>query len=96
MCKYLPRLREEASKRSLLTNSHSNFQIANSSIRYGIGVTKEVGQDFANMGAKRVCVMTDPFLKNLPAVKTTLDSLTKSGVQFELYDKVRVEPTEKR
>nr|XP_018911317.1 PREDICTED: probable hydroxyacid-oxoacid transhydrogenase, mitochondrial [Bemisia tabaci] len=71
------------------------FEIANSSIRYGIGVTKEVGQDFANMGAKRVCVMTDPFLKNLPAVKTTLDSLTKAGVQFELYDKVRVEPTEK-
>lgn len=38
--------------------------------------------------------MTDPNLINLAPVKTAIDSLTKHGVDFEIYDKVRVEPTE--
>lgn len=68
--------------------------MACSTIRYGIGVTREVGMDMVNLKAKKVCVMTDPHLVNLSPVKTTIDALTKSGVNFELYDKVRVEPTE--
>lgn len=70
--------------------------MACSTIRYGIGVTREVGMDMVNLKAKKVCVMTDPHLVNLSPVKTTIDALTKSGVNFELYDKVRVEPTEQR
>jgi hydroxyacid-oxoacid transhydrogenase len=70
--------------------------MACSTIRYGVGVTQEVGMDFANMKAKKVCVMTDSNLSKLPVVKTTLDALAKQNVDFELYDKVRVEPTEKR
>lgn len=38
--------------------------------------------------------MTDPNLVNLAPVKTAIDSLSKHGVNFEIYDKVRVEPTE--
>lgn len=67
-----------------------------STVRYGKGVTKEVGMDVANMNAKRVCVMTDSNLVNLPAVKVTLDSLSKNGIDFDVFDKVRVEPTEER
>uniref|UniRef100_A0A8D9BNH4 Probable hydroxyacid-oxoacid transhydrogenase, mitochondrial n=1 Tax=Cacopsylla melanoneura TaxID=428564 RepID=A0A8D9BNH4_9HEMI len=69
------------------------FEMASSTIRIGPGVTREVGMDMVNMKAQRVCVMTDPHLVNLPPVKTTLDSLTRHGVKFELFDKVRVEPT---
>lgn len=71
-------------------------QMACSTIRYGKGVTQEIGMDMVNMKAKKVCVMTDPFLTKLPPVRTTIDSLTKYGVNFELYDRVRVEPTERR
>ena len=70
--------------------------MACSTIRYGPGVTKEIGMDLINMKAKNVCVMTDPHLATLPAMKTAMDALTKEGVKFEVYDKVRVEPTEAR
>jgi hydroxyacid-oxoacid transhydrogenase len=35
------------------------FEIAASNIRFGEGVTREVGMDFANMGAKKVGVYSD-------------------------------------
>lgn len=70
------------------------FEMASSTIRYGKGVTKEIGMDIVNLKAKNVCVMTDPYLAKLAPVKTTVDSLTKNGVKFEVYENVRVEPTE--
>ena len=68
--------------------------MACSNIRYGPGVTAEVGMDLANMKAKNVGVYTDKTLMGLPAMKTTLDSLTKSNINFKVYDDVRVEPTD--
>lgn len=68
--------------------------MACSTIRYGIGVTRELGHDIQNLNAKKVCLMTDPNLVNLQPVKSAIDSLTKQGIDFEVYDKVRVEPTE--
>ncbi|GLH05692.1 Probable hydroxyacid-oxoacid transhydrogenase, mitochondrial [Gryllus bimaculatus] len=70
------------------------FEMACSTIRYGKGVTQEIGMDMVNMKAKKVCVMTDPYIAKLSPLKVTVDSLTKNGVNFEVYDKVRVEPTE--
>nr|XP_023024119.1 probable hydroxyacid-oxoacid transhydrogenase, mitochondrial [Leptinotarsa decemlineata] len=86
--------------RATITSNSSSlkdyaFEIASSTVRYGKGVTREVGMDLINLGAKNVCVITDPHLVNLQPVKTTIDSLTKQGVKFELYDQCRVEPTEK-
>ncbi|XP_059171076.1 hydroxyacid-oxoacid transhydrogenase, mitochondrial-like isoform X1 [Physella acuta] len=69
------------------------FEMACSNIRYGEGVTKEVGMDCKNLGGKHVCVMTDPHLVKLPPVKATLESLDKYGVNYKLFDKVRVEPS---
>ena len=62
--------------------------------RYGAGVTKEVGQDMVNLRAKKVGVFTDSNLVNLPPMKTVLESLVKNNVNFVVYDKVRVEPTD--
>lgn len=70
------------------------FEMACSTIRYGVGVTKEIGMDMVNMKAKHVCVMTDSNLVNLSPVKDTLDSLSKHGIRYQVYDKVRVEPTD--
>ena len=68
------------------------FEMAASSIRFGPGVTKEVGMDFKNMGAKRVCVVTDSVVKNLDAMKQVIEGLTKEGVEFTVFDGCRVEP----
>ncbi|XP_051015289.1 hydroxyacid-oxoacid transhydrogenase, mitochondrial isoform X2 [Acomys russatus] len=70
------------------------FEMAVSNIRYGAGVTKEVGMDLQNMGAKNVCLMTDKNLSQLPPVQIVMDSLSKNGVSFQVYDDVRVEPTD--
>ncbi|KAM3967427.1 type III alcohol dehydrogenase [Aphomia sociella] len=70
------------------------FEIKCSTVRYGLGVTREVGLDLVNLGAKNVCVMTDSNLVSLKPVKDVLDSLTRNGINYKVYDKVRVEPTD--
>nr|XP_058131574.1 hydroxyacid-oxoacid transhydrogenase, mitochondrial isoform X5 [Dasypus novemcinctus] len=68
--------------------------MAVSNIRYGAGVTKEVGMDLQNMNAKNVCLMTDKNLSQLPPVEVVMNSLIKNGINFQVYDNVRVEPTD--
>ena len=70
------------------------FNMASSNIRYGPGITREVGMDLADMGAKQVLVLTDPNLAELEPVRVVLESLEEQKVQFTLFDGVRVEPTD--
>jgi hydroxyacid-oxoacid transhydrogenase len=70
------------------------FEMSASSIRFGPGVTREVGMDLAELKVQRVMVVTDPNLAKLPPVATVIDSLEKEKVRFELFDRVHVEPTE--
>ena len=70
------------------------FEMAVSSIRFGAGVTREVGMDLADLGASKVLVITDPVVAELAPVQTVLESLESAGVGFVLYDRVRVEPTD--
>ncbi|XP_049604273.1 hydroxyacid-oxoacid transhydrogenase, mitochondrial isoform X1 [Syngnathus scovelli] len=70
------------------------FEMAASNIRYGEGVTREIGMDLQNLGARNVCVMTDANLSCLPPVKAVLESLAESGVPYQMYEDVRVEPTD--
>lgn len=48
--------------------------------------------DFKNMGAKRVCVVTDANVSKLDAMKQVVEGLTQEGIEFTVFDKVRVEP----
>ena len=70
------------------------FELAASSIRFGRGVTREVGMDLAEMKAQRVMVLTDSTLARLPPVATVLESLRDNRISFALFDRVRVEPTD--
>src|SRR5688500_14983652 len=70
------------------------FEMAVSSIRFGKGVTREVGMDLAEMGARHVLVVTDPTVRALPPMRTVIDSLEASAVRYTIYDRVRVEPTD--
>ena len=71
------------------------FQMAASNIRFGQGVTREVGMDLADMQAKRTMVVMDPRLVSLPTGEIVLESLRRSQVDFELFDGVSVEPTDR-
>ena len=70
------------------------FEMAVSSIRFGVGVTREVGMDLAEMGATLVLVVTDPVLSKLPPVRIVLESLEQNKIPYALYDRVRVEPSD--
>ncbi|XP_053675827.1 probable hydroxyacid-oxoacid transhydrogenase, mitochondrial [Anopheles nili] len=69
------------------------FEMSSSTIRYGPGVTRELGHDLQNLNAKRVCVVSDQNVLQLASVKTGLDSLSRAGIDVTLFDRVRVEPT---
>jgi len=70
------------------------FEMATSSIRYGPGVTREVGMDLSQLKVQRVMVVTDPNLAQLPPVATVRESLEKEKIRYELFDRVHVEPTD--
>ena len=65
-----------------------------SSIKFGPGVTREVGHEMQQLGAKRVMVLTDPNLANSEPVAVTLASLRAVGIDAVLFDQVRVEPSD--
>jgi hydroxyacid-oxoacid transhydrogenase len=70
------------------------FEMATSSIRFGCGVTREVGMDLAEWKVRRVMVVTDPLLRRRPPVATVLESLETNGIDFSVFEGVRVEPTD--
>jgi len=68
------------------------FEVAASSVRFGPGCTKEVGMDVKNLEAKRVMVVTDKTVSKLDAMKQVIEGLEREGVEYNVYDQVRVEP----
>lgn len=85
-------------KRSLATPIDSSrqkeyaFEMSASSIRFGPGCTKEVGMDFKNLGAKKVCVVTDAHVSKLDAMAQAREGLEREGIEFTVFDRTMVEP----
>ncbi len=74
--------------------SETAFTIDTSSIKYGSGVTREVGYEMKRLGARRVVVFTDPRLSRSEPVTITIESLRTEGIETSLFDRVSVEPTD--
>jgi Iron-containing alcohol dehydrogenase len=68
------------------------FEMAVSSIRFGEGCTLEVGMDVQNMGIRKLLVLTDSTVAKLLPMKNTIQSLEEHGVNYEIFDKCRIEP----
>jgi hydroxyacid-oxoacid transhydrogenase len=75
-------------------NRETAFEMALSSVRFGPGVTREVGMDLAELGARRVLILTDPQVARLHPVQNALESIEACGISPTLFDRVRVEPTD--
>ncbi len=75
-------------------NKETAVQINSAALRFGEGATREVGMDLADQGLRRVLVFTDPGLVNSETVVRVKQSIEAEGVSYELYDRVRVEPTD--
>ncbi|MFQ5693180.1 MAG: hydroxyacid-oxoacid transhydrogenase, partial [Nitrospinota bacterium] len=70
------------------------FEIATSNIRFGRGATREIGMDLAELEVRRAMVLTDARLCRLPPVAAVLESLSSRKIEYALFDRVRVEPTD--
>lgn len=77
--------------------------MAASYLRFGAHATREVGMDFANMMSQlpasersqaKIGVFTDPNVAKLDVMKIVEESLMQEGLNFVLWDKVSVEPTD--
>jgi hydroxyacid-oxoacid transhydrogenase len=70
------------------------FSMDTSSIKYGPGVTREIGWDMEEQCAHRVMVVTDPNLAESEPVAVVLEALLNNGIDAVLFDQARVEPTD--
>ncbi len=71
------------------------YQVSASNVRFGPGVTREVGMDLRDMGARRTLVLIDPALRGLPPGEAVRQALREAGVSFEVFDRISVEPTDR-
>jgi hydroxyacid-oxoacid transhydrogenase len=70
------------------------FEMAVASVRFGSGVTREVGEDLSALGVRRALVVTDPVVAKLRPAQVVCESLEANKIPFATYDRVRVEPTD--
>ena len=70
------------------------FEMAASNIRFGQGITRELGMDLKDCGLERVMVLTDPNLWEMEPVQTALAAIEGEGIEYALFNGVRVEPTD--
>ena len=70
------------------------FSMDASSIKYGPGVTREVGFEMRRLGSRRVMLVTDQRMARSEPVDAAMRSLGAAGIDAVLYDRARVEPTD--
>ncbi|EGG04526.1 uncharacterized protein MELLADRAFT_44184 [Melampsora larici-populina 98AG31] len=70
------------------------FEVSAAQLRFGDGVTKEVGLDFKNMKATKVGVYTDSTVAKLLPMKTAIQSLESAGIRYEVFKDCKVEPSQ--
>jgi hydroxyacid-oxoacid transhydrogenase len=75
-------------------NHETILTMSSAAIKYGVGATREIGWDLRELGARRVMVVTDRRIAELPPAAAVLESLKREQIDAVLYPEVRVEPTD--
>ena len=76
------------------SNTDTAFSIDTSSIKYGPGVSEEIGYEMSRLGSKNCLVVTDPNMRHSNAISVTQNSLNKENIKVTIFDEVQVEPTD--
>ncbi|MBD8607260.1 iron-containing alcohol dehydrogenase [Aeromicrobium sp. CFBP 8757] len=63
-------------------------------LKFGVGARLELGHDLAQLGARRVLVVTDPGVAATGAPDEIADALRSSSIEAVVFDRSRVEPTD--
>jgi hydroxyacid-oxoacid transhydrogenase len=78
-----------------MNQTDTAFQLSTSNLRFGSGTTREVGMDLEDMGLARALLVIDPRLSDLPTGHVVRESLAAARRDFETFDAVEVEPTDR-
>ncbi|CAJ0574023.1 unnamed protein product, partial [Mesorhabditis spiculigera] len=65
-----------------------------STLRFGRGVTQEIGHDLRTLKARKILVVTDPVVANTVAFEQVHQSLKRHEIPFTVFDDVKVEPSD--
>jgi hydroxyacid-oxoacid transhydrogenase len=78
-----------------LTNDRETaFSVGFANLIVGAGATREVGDHAADLGLRRVLLLTDQRVRALPPVAVALASLGRAGIETGVFADVEVEPTD--
>lgn len=70
------------------------FTIDASRLTFGAGCLREAGDQAKALGMTRAAVYTDARVRKLPHFDTVTQSLSAAGIDYAIYDEVKVEPTD--
>jgi alcohol dehydrogenase class IV len=79
---------------SVPSNPESVFTYGAPLLKFGAGSSAEIGYDLAQYGARRVLVVTDPGVAATGGPQRVADQMRAYGIEAEVFDRVRVEPTD--
>lgn len=71
------------------------FEVGTTAIRFGKGASKEAGMELADRGLRRVMVLVDPAIREIPTIQELLQTLDDEKIAFDLFDAIDIEPTDR-
>ncbi|CAM3336509.1 hydroxyacid-oxoacid transhydrogenase [Nocardioides dubius] len=63
-------------------------------LKFGFGASLEIGHDLAQLGARRVLLITDPGVAATGHPARIAEVVRAAGIEVEVFDRARVEPTD--
>jgi alcohol dehydrogenase class IV len=76
------------------SNPESIFTYGAPLLKFGAGSSAEIGYDLSQYGVRRVLVVTDPGVAATGAPQRVADQMKAFAIEAEVFDGVRVEPTD--
>jgi alcohol dehydrogenase class IV len=75
-------------------SSESVFTYGAPGLKFGPGASDEIGHDLSTLGVRRVLLVTDAGVAATGAPERVASAARAAGIDVEVYDGVRVEPTD--
>lgn len=75
-------------------HAESIFTYGAPRLKFGAGARHELGFDLADLGARRVLLVTDPGVAATGAPAEVVEALGRDGIEAIVFDRARVEPTD--
>lgn len=84
-----------AQSKTASAQAETIFTVDPVALKYGAGALAEVGAEAAALGLSRIFLLTDPRLRDTPAVCTVQASLKKAGCDVVTFEITDLEPTDR-